>query len=154
MLMKKILFVMLKKIDSYIIYVIIYKLKHIMSNKRICDEYWIGPYKIKVKNYVPYVPAKDGINKVMCKDGKLVQFTDIKNTIDLTIDEYLNKFCYYDEDEGFYRYNASLNNIHNLYIYIDNNDMPHFCNIHELIKQRKKLQRRCEDAEDDCCIIS
>ena len=32
--------------------------------------------------------------------------------------------------------------------------MPHFCNIHTLRKQKKELQNRIDEAEDDCCIIS
>jgi hypothetical protein len=129
-----------------------------MSNKTICNGYWIGPHNIRVKNYVPYVPAKDGVNRVMPKDGQLIQYTGIKNTTELTKNEYLNKFCYYDKDDGSYHYNASLNHEHNIYVFIDSKNMPHFCNIHELIRQNNKLIKRYKDAEetndDNCCIIS
>lgn len=118
------------------------------------NDYWVGPYDVRVKNYIPYVPFKDGVNRVISRNGKLIRYTDIKNTITLTKEEYLTKFCYYDEDDGYYHYNASLEHEHNLYICIDKNNMPHFCNIHTLRYQRKQLQNRIDEAEDDCCIIS
>jgi hypothetical protein len=116
------------------------------------NDYWVGPYDVRVKNYIPYVPSKDGVNRVISRNGKLIRYTDIKNTTVLTKEEYLTKFCYYDD--GYYYYNASLEHEHNLYICIDKKNMPHFCNIHALRKQRKELQNRIDEAEDDCCIIS
>ena len=124
-----------------------------MSNKS-CNGYWIGPYNIRVKNYVPYVPAKDGVNRVISKDGQLSRYTDIKNTSELTRDEYLKKFCFYDKEDGFYHYNASIYNDHNIYVLMDSKNIPHFCNIHELIKYNNNLIKRYKDAVDDCCIIS
>lgn len=141
-----------------------------------CNKCWIGPYNIRVKNYVPYVPAKDGINSVTMRDGKLIQFTNIKKTKSLTKEEYLKRFCnHVIEKDGkliqftdtenlkdyYYLYNSSSFNNHNIHVYIDKNNMHHFCDIHELIRQKnesikyeKNLKRRIDDAEEDCCIIS
>jgi hypothetical protein len=108
---------------------------------------WIGPYDIRVKNYVPYVPAKDGVNRVTHKNGNLIQITDIKNTNNLTKDEYLNEYCYSDKD-GFYHYNASLKHEHNIHAYRGRDGTVKIGNIYKVMKHR-------DDFDDDCfpCII-
>ncbi len=153
--------------------------KSATSISDVCNKYWTGPYDIRVFNYVPYVPAKDGINSVTMQNGELIQFTDIKNIKNLTKEEYLKRFCnHVIEKDGklikftdnenikslskddYYLYNSSSYNNHNIHVFIDKNNMPHFCDIHELIRQKNesiknenKLKRRIDDAEDDCCII-
>jgi len=87
---------------------------------------WFGPYNVRVKNYIPYVPDKDGINIVSIINGTLTRITNIKNTINLTRDEYLNEYCYLEE--GIYYYNVSSKNRHNIEMY-------------------------CERDEDECCIV-
>lgn len=38
------------------------------------NDYWVGPYDVRVKNYIPYVPSKDGINRVISRNGKLIRY--------------------------------------------------------------------------------
>lgn len=114
-------------------------------NKEEC----IGPYNIKVGYYVPYVPAKDGINRVTRKNGQLLQITNVKNTTDLAEKEYLNTFCYLSDKDGLYHYNSSLKHEHNIYAYRGRDGTVKIGNIYKVMKHRN-------DFDDDCfpCIIS
>ncbi len=113
-------------------------------------KYWVGPYNVIVGDFVPFVPAKDGVNRVAIRNGKLMQITDIKNTIDLTQEQYLDEYCYYDDKIGFYRYNASLKHEHNWHMYVNKHGKVCLGNIYKVIKNNN---RNDDCFDDDCCVI-
>jgi hypothetical protein len=108
------------------------------------NDFWIGPFGIRVKNDVKYVPAEDGINQVGAY-GTLI--TQIKNMENLTEKEYINTFCYMGGDCKYY-YNQYKFHRDQKYTCIGSDGKVHFCNIYELYNIRSQREM------DDCrCLI-
>jgi hypothetical protein len=106
---------------------------------------WIGPFDIKVRNFVPHVPAKDGINKV---NQQNIIITNIGCTVDLSEDDYKNKYCHVKKD-GLYYYNVLALNYHNLYFYIGLDGKHVYCNIYDLYKNQDTMRKSIREKKYD-----
>jgi hypothetical protein len=62
------------------------------------DGYWLGPYDIKIPNYIGSVKAEDGGN-IQYKDGAV---TEMYFMNPLTKEEYLNKYAVLKKDGYYY----------------------------------------------------
>ena len=68
-----------------------------INNK--CDDFWIGPYDVRIHLFIPYVPAKDGYN-THYKDGSVTK-------ISISGSDLMNENIYKYEhcklmDDGYY----------------------------------------------------